>query len=361
MQGTMLNRATGEGTQGSKSRRIALGALLIAACGIAPVASAHTDSASPQPLEYELHLDAEAAEDADSGDAGVPSSPALRLEIGRSTTRAAFALDITGGAPDGWALVELRSCGVGATFWHARELVRLDGAGDARLLRLDHRSEARIEVLCTVARAAGQAVTLSTHIPAASEMIEQTKSLVGFNAPTSPFAAVAGAPGLVITEIMKDPAAVADSAGEWFEVRNLGASPIDLSGWSLRDAGSNSHTIPATANAIVPPRSYFVFGINSNPALNGGVNVGYKYSSFTLGNGADDIQIYDAAGLLVDAVAYDDGVLWPDAAGKSLNLQRALVDTTSNDDGANWCSALSPLSATSTDFGTPRLANNTCP
>jgi hypothetical protein len=89
--------------------------------------------------------------------------------------------------------------------------------------------------------------------------------------------------------------------------------------------------------------------------------VGYRYSSFTLSNGADAIQLLDASGALVDAVAYDDGIFWPDAAGKSLSLNRALVDVGLNDDGANWCAALSPMSASSSDFGTPRLANNVCP
>lgn len=363
MQGSLLKRSTTElsnGTKASKSRRVTLAALLIGACGAASVASATTQAQPPQPLEHEFVGELVTSQVVEATDQGAPSGPTLRLEVGRSPTRAAFALDISGGLPDGWALLELRSAGLSEV--QGRELVRLDGSGAARVLRLDHRAAARIDVVCTVPQAAAHTVTLSAQIPAAAEMIEQSRVLVGANAPGSPFAATAaGATGLVITEIMKDPAAVADSAGEWFEVRNLGATPIDLTGWLIRDAGSNSHTIPATAAAIVPPRSYFVFGINSNPALNGGVNVGYKYSSFTLGNGADDIQIYDGAGLLVDAVAYDDGVLWPDGAGKSMNLQRALVDTTLNDDGANWCDALNPMSATSTDSGTPRLANNTCP
>ena len=68
----------------------------------------------------------------------------------------------------------------------------------------------------------------------------------------------------------------------------------------------------------------------------------------------------DPAGNVVDAVSYDDGIFWPDEAGKSLNLSRSQIDAGLNDDGGNWCSALSAFPG-GFDFGTPRLANNNCP
>lgn len=347
--------SSGEGAR--RTSRALLASMALAA----GAAAAHANELG-EPLAHEfegLHAahDAVQVEDGD-----VALAPRLHVEIGRSPTRAAFALDISGGLAHGWALLHLRAAD-GAC---ATQLVRLDEGGAARVLRLDHRATGSIEVTCTLATPAdanGLLTTrvLSAQVPSAAEMIAQSRALVGYGAPTSPFAALGAASGVVITEIMKDPTSVSDSAGEWFEVRNLGSTPIDLSGWNIRDSSSNGHTIPATAGAVIPPRSYFVFGINASPSLNGGVVVGYKYSSFTLGNGADDIQLYDASGALVDAVAYDDGVLWPDTPGKALNLQRALVDTTSNDDGANWCNALSPLNGSSTDTGTPRSANNVCP
>jgi hypothetical protein len=334
------------------------------------------NSNAPEALAWEQGVDFFAAEHGELGAHGDDAAanpralePHLRLEVGRSPTRAGFALELFGGAPNGWALLELSG---GAHT--ARELVRLDEDGAARVLRLDHALESPLDVSCTFSGLPADAepssgsaavtgrVRARVQVPGRSAMLAQSRSLAGWGVPNSPFAAssVAGT-GLVITEIMKDPTAVSDSAGEWFEVRNLGASPIDLSGWVIRDSGSNSHTIPTTAGAVVPPRAYFIFGINSTSTLNGGVNVGYRYSSFTLGNGADDIQLLDATGLLVDAVAYDDGVFWPDTAGAALNLQRALVDSTLNDDGANWCNSLNPISPTNPDTATPRVANNTCP
>lgn len=339
-------------------------ALLASMTLVAGAASAHAVQLT-EPLVHEFEgaeALASVQEVAHQEGHDVALAPRLRVEVGRSPTRAAFALDISGGVAHGWALLHLRAedgdC--------ATQLVRLDESGAARVLRLDHRAGGALTVTCTLATPAGASEllttrVLSTQVPSAADMIAQSRALVGYGAPTSPFAALGAASGVVITEIMKDPSTVSDSAGEWFEVRNLGSTPIDLSGWNIRDSSSNGHTIPATAGALIPPRSYFVFGINASPSLNGGVLVGYKYSSFSLGNGADDIQLYDASGALVDAVAYDDGVLWPDSPGKALNLQRALVDATSNDDGANWCDALSPINGSSTDTGTPRSANNVCP
>jgi hypothetical protein len=166
---------------------------------------------------------------------------------------------------------------------------------------------------------------------------------------------------VVICEIMKDPTFVSDSVGEWFEVRNRTSLPIDLEGWTIADAGSNSHVIHNNGAGVwLMPRQYFVFGINSDTNVNGGIVVNYKYASFTLANGADEIRLIDTQGNLVDVVSYDDGIFWPDVPGKTLSLSRPKVDSILNDDGANWCPALTPILG-SFDFGTPRVANNNCP
>lgn len=359
------------GSASAHATAIAHVAAHVAANGVAP--------APLEPLAFELEgLASGAHEASESGEFdaalvdgfGDGDAPQLRLELGRSLTRAGFALDLSGGRPHSWARVELR----GERGERASQLVRLDERGAARVLQLGHTASAPLEAWALVAppfeRPGGPGPlpsrnwmrTPSVQIPSASAALAQSWAASGGGAPSSPFAASSsGASGLVITEVMKDPTQVSDNAGEWFEVRNLGSVSIDVSGWTIRDAGSNVHLIPATTPLVIPARSYFVFGINADPALNGGVTVGYRYSSFTLSNGADAIQLLDASGALVDAVAYDDGIFWPDAAGKSLSLNRALVDVGLNDDGANWCAALSSMSASSADFGTPRLANNVCP
>ena len=61
----------------------------------------------------------------------------------------------------------------------------------------------------------------------------------GMLAALLPMAAVPAAgpvvvPELVINEIIQNPAAVFDSAGEWFELFNPNASVVDIDGWTLR-------------------------------------------------------------------------------------------------------------------------------
>ena len=94
---------------------------------------------------------------------------------------------------------------------------------------------------------------------------------------------------LFITEIMTNPAAVSDTAGEWFELYNPTAEDIDLQDMVLSDDGANSHTISAGNPRLIAPGDYFVMGRNGDPANNGGVDVDYVYSNFSLGNTSDQI------------------------------------------------------------------------
>jgi DNA/RNA endonuclease G (NUC1)/PKD repeat protein len=102
---------------------------------------------------------------------------------------------------------------------------------------------------------------------------------------------IPGATGLIITEIMPDPAKVSDASGEWFEVYNAGSEAVDLGGLKIVSASglnnSESHTIPATANVVVDPGEYAVLGNNANVNTNGGVFEAYSYgASIALNNGS---------------------------------------------------------------------------
>lgn len=166
----------------------------------------------------------------------------------------------------------------------------------------------------------------------------------------------------VISEFMKDPTQVSDTAGEWVEIYNAGTFDLNLEGWALADNGSNFHVIAnGGAGLFVPPGGRVVLGNNADPLLNGGVAVDYKYSSFSLSNGADQILLVSPNGTLADAVIYDDGVTFPDTPGVAAALDATLHDPLANDDGAAWCDAFVPQAAGSADFGTPGERNATCP
>ena len=162
---------------------------------------------------------------------------------------------------------------------------------------------------------------------------------------------------LVITEVMQNPGAVGDSAGEWFEIKNTSALPIDLNGWKISDDDFDSHTI--TGSVVVAPGDYVVFGNNADSGSNGGLTVDYSYGgSWFLGNSFDEVVLSDPGGSVFDRISYDNGATCPDPTGAAMNLDPAQIDATSNDDGSNWCEATATFGAG--DRGTPGADNSIC-
>ena len=155
---------------------------------------------------------------------------------------------------------------------------------------------------------------------------------------------------LTITEIMQNPSTVSDEVGEWFELFNYGTMPIDILGWEIVDAGSDIDTI--RQSLVILPLEYTVLGKNLDLNSNGGVEIQYAYSNFTLGNSSDEIILIDANGIVIDSVAWDGGPNFPDPNGASM----ALIDPTlDNSIGSNWTEASTPFGMG--DFGTPGLPN----
>jgi hypothetical protein len=60
-------------------------------------------------------------------------------------------------------------------------------------------------------------------------------------------------------------------------------------------------------------------------------------------------------------VAYDDGIFWPDTAGKSLSLSGQYGNPTHNDDPSHWCEGSQSWSAGNPDLGSPGMVNSICP
>lgn len=166
---------------------------------------------------------------------------------------------------------------------------------------------------------------------------------------------------IVITEVMKDPAAVADSAGEWIELYNTTSYTIDLEGWTLSDNGGESVVLSnGGAGILIGPAQRVVVGPNASVSTNGGVSLAasYSFSSFRLDNAGDEIVLTAPNAVEVDRIEFDN-VIWPTLSGSSLSLEPITLNHLDNDDPNRWCPAVTPYGAG--DHGTPGAANDTCP
>jgi len=161
-------------------------------------------------------------------------------------------------------------------------------------------------------------------------------------------------PPLVINEIMQNPSAVLDDAGEWFEIYNPTGTAVDIDGWTIRDDGIDNHLIDNGGPLTVPAGGYVVLGNNVDSGTNGGVTVDYSYGGgFFLSNGADELILEDGGLNEVDRVEWDGGPAFPDPNGASMSLINPALD---NNVGANWCEASTPYG--DGDLGTPGGAND---
>ena len=157
---------------------------------------------------------------------------------------------------------------------------------------------------------------------------------------------------IVINEIMKDPSAVSDASGEWFELHNGGESSVDLCGWTVKDNGSDEMTITCDSALMIDAGGYVVFASNGDSTSNGGLSPDYVYTygDFQLANADDEIILLDATGGEVDRVEYN--AAFPDPTGASMALVDPSLD---NSEGTNW--TVSTLVYGAGDKGTPGQSN----
>ena len=158
-----------------------------------------------------------------------------------------------------------------------------------------------------------------------------------------------GGGGIVVNELMPNPSAVTDDAGEWLEVYNWGSAPVDLQGWTLASNNDAAHTI--ATSVVVPAGGYAVLARNGSSSQNGGVTTAYAYGTgFTLANSADWLALRDASGATVDSVAWSSV-----PTGASHGVVDASQDNVAMG-GSNWTTQSSVYG--SGDRGTPGARND---
>lgn len=168
------------------------------------------------------------------------------------------------------------------------------------------------------------------------------------------------APGyaeLVISELMVNPAAVDDSAGEYVELYNPTADSLLLDGVILADLDSDAVVLPD--GLVLEPGEYLVLCAQDHD--NGGVSCdatfpyGTTGGAFAMANTGDEVVLWSAAEELIDFVEWSDGTV---AAGKAMGFTAGTLDATRNDDLASACAQQTGLSGG--DWGTPGVVNDGC-
>ena len=153
--------------------------------------------------------------------------------------------------------------------------------------------------------------------------------------------------GIVITEIMANPAAVSDSYGEWFEITNITDSLVSIDGWTLKDNGSDVHLIEGmNQDVIINPGQFYVLARNGDQSLNGGIIPDYVFNGFSLSNTEDELILVDNEGAIVDEVHYTN--VWDFSSGIAKEIHDPYSD---NNLVENWF--ISTTSYGLGDYGTP--------
>ncbi|HVR19393.1 MAG TPA: lamin tail domain-containing protein [Polyangiaceae bacterium] len=158
---------------------------------------------------------------------------------------------------------------------------------------------------------------------------------------------------LVVSEIMRDPAKVDDTLGEWFEVYNAASRAYDLSGMLLAD---NAGSVSVTQSLVIQPGGYVVFARSASG--NGGIAPHFVYGNvLQLANTADVVRLSFGSTVL-DEVQYDGAGAFPAVPGASMSFRTAPPNATTNDIAGNWCAAGTAFGLG--DMGTPGAANGGC-
>lgn len=155
---------------------------------------------------------------------------------------------------------------------------------------------------------------------------------------------------LVFSELMSNPAALGDTAGEWVELTNVGKEAIALGGCKLLRDGKG-FSIESTLS--VQPGESIALANGEAP----GFTPALVYSSVTLPNSAVFILEFQCQGVVLDQISVDPSS-WPGGNGIAASLSPAVHSPDANDDPAVWCDATQPYA---TDLGTPGAANPACP
>ena len=127
-----------------------------------------------------------------------------------------------------------------------------------------------------------------------------------------------------------------ENAGDWFELINWDTTPIDLSGWTVKDKNGNSYKVPE--GTILESEAYLVVFEDSGlfhaqfPSVTNAIGP----LNFGFNNSGDVILLYDNNGALFQSVSFENETpypLSPDGGGTTMQLINAADNL---NDAFNW-------------------------
>ncbi|HET6201371.1 MAG TPA: MBL fold metallo-hydrolase [Planctomycetota bacterium] len=163
----------------------------------------------------------------------------------------------------------------------------------------------------------------------------------------------APAPGdLKVSEYMANPAAVADTAGEWFEIVNVQATPRWLR--NVVFTADDGNTFTFYSGVRLGPGGRFVFGRDGDPTVNGGFTPStvWPFGAYSFGDSTDSIVLRNPSLVIVDEVHYSTGAGFPAPSGASVERENLLGAAV----GSNFSASTATFGAG--DEGTPGGVNS---
>ena len=161
---------------------------------------------------------------------------------------------------------------------------------------------------------------------------------------------------IVINEINYNSNNSVQDPGDWIELYNPGATPVNLSGWRFHD-NNNDYVFPTAT--ILEASDFLVLTENSAQFSSIFPDVTNTLGDipFSLSNKGERISLFNPSKCLSDYVVYNDRLPWdtlPDGNGPTLSLMTPSLD---NAIPASWEAS----SAINSPYGTPGRTNAPCP
>jgi predicted extracellular nuclease len=128
--------------------------------------------------------------------------------------------------------------------------------------------------------------------------------------------------------------------GEYIEFTNLGSTAIDFTGWSFDDDSRNAGTVSLSAFGLVNPGQSVILteadAASFRSVWNLSASVGVIGGNTTNLGRADEINLYDAAGQLVDRLRYGDNAIPGSIRAQNISGNPLSLDVLGTNNALGW-------------------------